>query len=186
MHSHKYNISTYYIVTIGLLVSILTLLKYLNNFIPNLYGFAIFELYYIGACIIVLVTSWKISLPTLLISPILWFLIGQTSIRGITGFFLDYMLPMLCPAFLIFVNVHKKYILNYLKLSLFIIIGGLLKLFFHTISGTINYHVPIITSIIMNTPAVIVTIYIAITTSLFILLRLNNSVKTQNIENILI
>lgn len=169
--SYKYNVSINYIVIVGLLVSFLTILKYLNNLIPNFYGFSIFELYYIGACVIVIKLPWKISLMTLFISPIFWFFLGQTSIRGLTSFFLDYSFPMLCPMLLFFVQKNKSIII-YFQIILLVIISGLIKWLLHTVSGYFNYQVPFLTSMIINAPSVIVTIHIAIFTCIFVLYKL--------------
>ena len=116
------------------------------------------------------------------------FIIGSVQMvwgnpAGIIGVILDYVLPYTSIG-LAGLFINKKYnntkLVKYILFTLSIIIVGVLRIFWHTLSGVVLYETAWWASLVYNAPYVLISILISAVLTILIIDRLDNLPKKRD------
>ena len=149
-------------------VAILSVVQIMNNWWHGPGGYSPVDFYFPIAMIFFIMFSWRVSFLVVAATPFLWYALGGIQFSGWASFFLDYFIP-LAITILIKLNTYRKNIPNIMWITFLSIILVFLRLFFHILSGVVNFdttwagswsiNFPIILGTLIITPIVILFLF---------------------------
>lgn len=149
-------------------VAILAIVQVMNNWWHGPGGYSPVDFYFPLAMIFFIMFSWRVSILIVVATPFLWYALGGVQFSGWSSFFLDYFIP-LAVTILIKLNTYRKSIPNIVWVTCLSVILVFLRLFFHIVSGVVNFETtwagawsmnfPIILGTLIMTPIVILFLF---------------------------
>lgn len=162
------NITVRDMTSAALGVAILAIVQVMNNWWHGPGGYSPVDFYFPLAMIFFIMFSWRVSLLIVVATPFLWYALGGITFVGWSSFFLDYFIP-LAITILIKLNTYRKSIPNIVWITILSAALVFLRLFFHILSGVVNFdttwagswsiNFPIILGTLIMTPIVILFLF---------------------------
>ena len=135
----------------ALAVSLVTISKLFDNFMPKINGYSMFEFWMPISILLSLLLPIRSATLMVVTVPLLWFAFGQTIIVGPLSFIMDYQAVMILPLLINISNSGKSFF-SYLWLIVLTTIIFIIKWLLQTISGVINWETPWQASASFNLP----------------------------------